>query len=225
MDAKQLGAFIAERRKQLGLTQVLLAEQLHVTDKAVSRWERGVGLPDIGNLEALADALDVSLVELLQAQRKEDEHISTKEAEQLLMDTIQLSKKENKFVKVIGITILLCFVMIFVMLLGVLISDWRTAIFSVGSIITGLIAWAIPIWNITIARTFQTIFSTICSLGFAMLSLMIQFLDIANEIHTGDTVAVIDTIDGLVMVVFVFCIITLSLNMIHLWQQKKSHFI
>lgn len=41
MDAKRLGAFIAERRKELGLTQVRLAEQIHVTDKAVSRWERG----------------------------------------------------------------------------------------------------------------------------------------------------------------------------------------
>ena len=42
MDAKRLGAFIAERRKELGLTQALLAEQLYVTDKAISRWERGV---------------------------------------------------------------------------------------------------------------------------------------------------------------------------------------
>ena len=42
MDAKRLGTFIAERRKELGLTQALLAGQLYVTDKAISRWERGV---------------------------------------------------------------------------------------------------------------------------------------------------------------------------------------
>lgn len=42
MEADKLGTFIAQRRKELGLTQVTLAEKIHVTDKAVSRWERGV---------------------------------------------------------------------------------------------------------------------------------------------------------------------------------------
>lgn len=45
MDAKMFGAFLAQVRRAQGLTQAELAEQLHVTDKAVSRWERGVGLP------------------------------------------------------------------------------------------------------------------------------------------------------------------------------------
>ena len=43
MDAKTFGAFLARMRKSQGLTQAELAQQLHVTDKAVSRWERGVG--------------------------------------------------------------------------------------------------------------------------------------------------------------------------------------
>ncbi|MBO5783668.1 MAG: helix-turn-helix transcriptional regulator [Clostridia bacterium] len=65
MDNKTIGKFIATRRAQLGLTQSALAEQLHITDKAVSRWERGLGLPDVGNLPALAEALGVSVDELL----------------------------------------------------------------------------------------------------------------------------------------------------------------
>ena len=65
MDAKNFGAFLAQVRRAQGLTQAELAEQLHVTDKAVSRWERGIGLPDINTLEPLADALDLSLADLM----------------------------------------------------------------------------------------------------------------------------------------------------------------
>ena len=92
MDPKRLGKFIADRRKELGLTQAQLSKKLYVTDKAVSRWERGIGLPDINNIEALAAALDVSLLELMQAQRNDACNISTNEAEILLLDTIRLSK-------------------------------------------------------------------------------------------------------------------------------------
>ena len=56
MDAKIFGAFIAACRKEQNMTQAELAVQLHVTDKAVSRWERGVGFPDINTIEPLAAA-------------------------------------------------------------------------------------------------------------------------------------------------------------------------
>lgn len=67
MDAKAFGAFLAKIRKDRGLTQNALAEQLHVTDKAVSRWERGLGFPDINTLEPLADALGLTLAQLMHA--------------------------------------------------------------------------------------------------------------------------------------------------------------
>lgn len=54
MDARTFGNYLSRMRKAQGLTQAELAEQLHVTDKAVSRWERGIGLPDINTLEPLA---------------------------------------------------------------------------------------------------------------------------------------------------------------------------
>ena len=69
MDAKAFGLFLAETRKARGLTQSALAEQLHVTDKAVSRWERGLGFPDINTLEPLADALGLTLSQLMHADR------------------------------------------------------------------------------------------------------------------------------------------------------------
>lgn len=51
MDNQKLGIFITELRKEKGLTQAQLAQKLNVTDKAVSKWERGVGFPDIKLLE------------------------------------------------------------------------------------------------------------------------------------------------------------------------------
>ena len=65
MDAEFTGKQIAEHRKAKGLTQKALAESLYVTDKAVSKWERGVNFPDLGILDALAQELDTSVATLL----------------------------------------------------------------------------------------------------------------------------------------------------------------
>ncbi len=67
MDAKTFGAFLACTRRERGMTQAELADIIHVTDKAVSRWERGIGFPDINTLEPLADALGLSLSQLMHA--------------------------------------------------------------------------------------------------------------------------------------------------------------
>ena len=72
MDAAKIGKFISERRKAINLTQNELANQLHITDKAVSKWERGLSLPDISVLIPLAEILDISLYELLRGG-KDDE--------------------------------------------------------------------------------------------------------------------------------------------------------
>ncbi len=60
MDAKQMGMFISELRKENNITQAQLAKELHVSDKVVSRWERGLGFPDINTIEPLAEALNVN---------------------------------------------------------------------------------------------------------------------------------------------------------------------
>lgn len=65
MENIQIGAFIRDRRLQLELTQQQLADRLGITDKAVSKWERSVSYPDITLLRELADALEVSVDQLL----------------------------------------------------------------------------------------------------------------------------------------------------------------
>ena len=65
MDPKKTGGFICMLRKQLGMTQAELAARIGVTDKAVSRWERDKGFPDLTLLIPLAEALGTSVTELL----------------------------------------------------------------------------------------------------------------------------------------------------------------
>lgn len=69
MDANKTGDFIRELRKEREMTQQQFAELIHVSDKAVSRWETGRGLPDISNLEDIAGACQVSVAELLKGER------------------------------------------------------------------------------------------------------------------------------------------------------------
>ena len=86
MDLKEFGRFVARLRHERGLTQSQLAEELGVTDKAVSRWERAVGFPDITLLAPLASALGVSVSELVAARRfdaGESSPVSDSEAEDI----------------------------------------------------------------------------------------------------------------------------------------------
>jgi transcriptional regulator with XRE-family HTH domain len=71
MDNNKIGVFIAQKRLQKGLTQNELGNRLYVTGKAVSKWERGLSLPDITILEKLAFELDTNIYELLQIKKKD----------------------------------------------------------------------------------------------------------------------------------------------------------
>ena len=70
MNKERLGNFISGERRNLGLTQRDLAAALHVTDKAVSKWERGVSYPDVTLLEPLAQELDLTVEELMACRRQ-----------------------------------------------------------------------------------------------------------------------------------------------------------
>ena len=113
MDAKKFGAFIAAMRKEKQMTQMDLAEKLHVTDKAVSRWERGLGFPDIKTIEPLADALGISILELMRSERMEAE-VAPDTADAALTDLSALAEqqvrnKQKKLVLVYDIlSLILC---------------------------------------------------------------------------------------------------------------------
>lgn len=108
MDAKKLGQFIAELRKEKGMTQAELASKLHVTDKAVSKWERGLGLPDINSIEPLADALGISVAEVMQAKRIPDDHVTQDNASEMLTNAFDMVKQQRRMERKHHILIFVC---------------------------------------------------------------------------------------------------------------------
>ena len=96
MDAKKFGTFIATLRKENNMTQVELAQKPQVTDKAVSKWERGLGFPDINTIEPLADALGVSVLEIMRSERIAETEITQDTASAALADTFELVKLQRK---------------------------------------------------------------------------------------------------------------------------------
>ena len=98
MDQVKIGKFIAELRKEKSLTQRELAELMGVSDKTVSKWECGNGMPEISMLMPLCQALQINVNELLSGERLSDDNYSRK-AEENIMNLIQESennKKQNK---------------------------------------------------------------------------------------------------------------------------------
>lgn len=93
MDAKATGELIAARRRALSLSQAELAERLHVTDKAVSRWETGRGMPGLDSLEPLAEALGLSVSELLSGKELTREELPKAAGGQIM----ESMKRENRW--------------------------------------------------------------------------------------------------------------------------------
>lgn len=96
MDAKITGCFIAQLRKELGLTQKELAEKLEVTDKAISRWETGKGLPDTSLLKPLAEIFGVSVGELLSGKRMDDSQIKS-QADHIILESLGYEESQKKW--------------------------------------------------------------------------------------------------------------------------------
>ena len=97
MDPLKIGKFIAECRKQKNLTQMQLAEKLGITDKAISKWERGIAMPDTSIMLELCEILGISVNELLSGEKISMENNNQKN-EQLLFDMAKELETKNKII-------------------------------------------------------------------------------------------------------------------------------
>ncbi len=100
MNQERIGKFILECRKEKGLTQEQLAEKLGISDRAVSKWERGLNMPDVSLFESLCMELNISINELISGKKiKNDDY--KRIAEQNLI-VLFLDRKKCLFLKVVS---------------------------------------------------------------------------------------------------------------------------
>lgn len=150
MDAQKFGCFVAERRKELHMTQKDLAAKIQVTDKAVSKWERGLGFPDINTIENLADALELSITELMRSERT-----ASDEAEAVISDVVHVAKEDiNERQKIITYTFAITSV--FLTVLELLLSiNWNVSELSM--------SFTIP-WVAIVPGLILVIYGIVCML-------------------------------------------------------------
>lgn len=126
MNYDKIGEFISEKRKEKNLTQLDLAKKIGVTDKAVSKWERGLGCPDISILEVLAKELDVSVLELLKGRKIENEVIKVTEADDYVKESFKVSKDitRNRFLNIISEVLFYLIVFISLFFIGLSVKNY-----------------------------------------------------------------------------------------------------
>lgn len=118
MDLIKIGKYIAEKRKALGLTQKQLAEKLNMSDKSVSKWERGICLPDVSIYMELCSILRISINEFLAGEDIGTENVIEKSDSNLIQITKE-SKKKQKNLKTI-LAVVTVFAVIVSAILGTL---------------------------------------------------------------------------------------------------------
>ena len=155
MDQIKIGRFIAECRKQKKLTQMQLAEQLGITDKAVSKWERGIAMPDSSLMLLLCDILSISLNELFMGEKIIMEE-NTQKNEQLLLAMAKELEHKNKTIWT---------------------SMWAIMIVSITALLAGLLIAALLIP--------EGVWQLVAILGICVVFLIPCFYALKLEVSVG----------------------------------------
>ena len=201
MNENRIGQFIAELRKEKKITQKDLATQLHITDKAVSKWERGLSCPDIVLLTSIADILGVTTSELLNGEKN-----SSVDAETTVDNVLNYAEKTvNK--KIVTIQNIVAISFSLVLLLGVItcsICDMAIShgfTWSLYPISTSIFVWLISIPVIKFGKK---------GIMYSLISLsvfIIPFILVLNAIIEGKTLLVpIGIRMSLITVVFLWLV-------------------
>lgn len=123
MNAQKTGSLIAAIRKEQNRTQQDLSNELGVSSAAISKWERGIGFPDVSLIEPLAASLGITIAELFKGERIENGDAN--EYENLLSDVVKVSKNEICKKKKISNWIIAITVAVLYLLISIITQKWE----------------------------------------------------------------------------------------------------
>ena len=112
MDLKKIGIYIAGKRKEAGMTQKQLAEKLGMSDKSVSKWERGICLPDVSVYMELCDILGISINEFLAGEDIAAENVVRQSEENLIEITKDGKDKQKRLRRILGVMCVLVAILV-----------------------------------------------------------------------------------------------------------------
>ena len=138
MDQICIGKFIAEERKKKGYTQRQLSEKLGISDKTISKWERGNGFPEVSLLLPLCEELDITVNELLSGKRVSEEEYRKKAEENMvnLVKEAQESKTKIILSAMVAILVILAATPLFVLSGALEMNTWmRVILIIIGSVV------------------------------------------------------------------------------------------
>ena len=234
MDAEKTGKLIRIVRMELGITQKELAEQIHVSSAAVSKWENGHGFPDISSLEGLAGVLQLSITELIQGEKieKEEEKDDTFVKEIIQMSEKEIKKKEEQQKRLFSFCIGFLFVVgtIFIVYMTkmqnkpVLDFTQSTGILTIAPLVLGITSWILAAIIYIKGKNMEPgkpellhAFSFAC----CAIALWFPILQMDLQIREDDIVFVLDTVWGFHFASMVLLMTTVLGNAI---AYKHNHF-
>ena len=115
MDLVKIGKYIAGKRKSLGMTQKQLAEKLNMSDKSVSKWERGICLPDVSVYMELCEILEISINEFLAGEDIDAENVEKKSEDNIIQVTKDSKKKQKNLKNILAVVTTFAVIMVLVL--------------------------------------------------------------------------------------------------------------
>ena len=144
MDQSKIGQFIAERRRLLGLTQLQLAERLHVTDRAVSKWERGKAMPDSSLILTLCGVLKINVNDLFYGEVLTMEDYSVKNEELVIELARQKQEADRRILRyevLLGVFSALVLLIPTVIALCMPVEEWQKVVIVLSGLIPALVGF------------------------------------------------------------------------------------
>ena len=141
MDQEKIGKFISACRKEKGLTQAALAEQLGITDRAVSKWETGKSLPDSSIMIDLCEILSINVNDLLKGERVMTDNLNKVSEELILSLKEQAEQKDKQLLSLeIGFGIVAMIVALIMILSGAYLAENYSSTFGLILVIVGAVS-------------------------------------------------------------------------------------